>query len=111
MGEAGARATGASQQPAEHLTVVFTPLGDVTTKKMFGGHGIFVDSIMFALVDSAGTAFLRSDPASAEEFEQRGGRKHARMPYWQVPEDVLDDEDELLRWGTRAADAARSAKK
>jgi DNA transformation protein len=76
---------------AERLLDELTPLGDVTTKKMFGGYGVFEDAVMFALVDSSGGAFLRADETTAARFEEAGSEAHGRMPYWRIPHAVLDD--------------------
>lgn len=110
MGDKGARQSLASSQQAKRLVDAFAPLGLVTSKKMFGGNGLFLDSVMFALVDSSGVAYLRADESTAALFEEQGGQRHGRMPYWQVPQGILDDEIELLLWGGRAAQTAKTAK-
>ncbi len=111
MGEKGARQRAAGTEMAEWLLDELAPLGDVTTKKMFGGYGVFVDGVMFALVDSAGRAFLRADDATSSEFAEAGSEAHGRMPYWRIPQAVLDDSTSLTKWATTARDVARAAKK
>lgn len=74
---------------------------------MFGGHGLFCESVMFALVDRQGGAFLRADDG-AQKFRERGGHQHPGMPYWSVPASVVDDHDELVRWASDALAVARS---
>lgn len=71
---------------------------------------MFLDSVMFALVDSSGVAYLRADESTAALFEAQGGQRHGRMPYWQVSQTILDDEIELIAWGRRAAQSAQAAK-
>ena len=111
MGEEGARLSAAGADMAAHLVDELAPLGEVTTKKMFGGYGVFTDGVMFALVDSAGGAFLRADESTSPRFEQAGSEAHGRMPYWKIPEVVLADPSSLLRWATEARDVAKAAKK
>lgn len=77
---------------------------------MFGGHGLFCESVMFGLLDSQGTAFLRAAEDS-QQFRAMGGHKHGRMPYWSIPASVLDDHDELTRWASDALALARATKK
>jgi len=111
MGEKGARQSTAGAEMAERLLDELAPLGDVTTKKMFGGYGVFEDAVMFALVDSSGGAFLRADETTAARFEEAGSEAHGRMPYWRIPQAVLDDPASLLGWATTARDVARAAKR
>jgi DNA transformation protein len=111
MGEKGARLTGDATETAEYLVDALGPLGDVASKKMFGGYGIFGDGVMFALVDSAGVPHLRTDDATTPQFEAASSTKHSRMPYWSIPETVYGDEDSLIVWATQALNVAKSAKK
>lgn len=108
MGEKGARLTGTAVEVAETLVEELTPLGDISSKKMFGGVGVFAADKMFLIVDSHGTVFLKADDTGSAEFEKAGGEKHGRMPYWTVPTDVLSNPDTLLTWAGRARDLALS---
>jgi DNA transformation protein len=111
MGERGAKASAAGAAATAALVEALQPLGAVRSRAMFGGHGLFEDGVMFALVDSGGDAFLRADEALRPDFEAAGSTRHARMPYWSVPADVLEDDAQLLDWGGRALTAARAAKR
>jgi len=82
MGEKGARQSDRAAETARGLVEDLAPLGRVTSKKMFGGFGIFEDGLMFALVDSEGSPFLRLDASNEERYEDRYGR----MPYGRSPE-------------------------
>jgi len=111
MGEKGAQQSVAGAEMAERLVDELAPLGDVTTKKMFGGYGVFEDGVMFALIDSTGGAFLRADETTATRFEEADSEAHGRMPYWQIPQAVLDDSALLMEWAMTARGVARAAKK
>ncbi len=110
MGEKGARLTGTAVEVGDRLAEELAPVGAVTTKKMFGGVGVFTDGTMFAIVDSTGRVFYRADDTTAGRFEEAGSDKHGRMPYWTVPDDVLSDTDATLAWAEEAAAVARAAK-
>ncbi|MFC6287832.1 TfoX/Sxy family protein [Nocardioides sp. GCM10027113] len=110
MGEKGARQSAEGAERAAMLVESLEPLGPVTSRTMFGGHGIFLDGTMFALVDTRGAAYLRADDATAPDFEAAGSERHGRMPYWRIPDAVLQDPDQLLAWGGRAGEVARAAK-
>ena len=88
----------AAETMARRLVEELMALGPVESKKMFGGFGFFCESVMFALVDTQGTALLRSAD-DGRQFQAMGGHKHGRMPYWSVPAPVLDDREQLIRLG------------
>ena len=94
-------------------------LGPVYAKGMFGGHGVFLDGLMFALV-ADGTLYLKVDKASETEFKSRGLEaftyikqgKEFSMSYFQAPENTLEDSEVMSLWANKAYDAAlRSASK
>ena len=107
MGTKGARSDPASGATARRLVEELAEVGPVEAKKMFGGHGLFCDSVMFALVDPRGVAFLRAGD-EGRKFEKAGGHRHGRMPYWSIPEAVQADHDTLVRWAAQALDVARA---
>lgn len=111
MGEKGARQSQQGAEAAEAVVADLSSLGDITSKKMFGGHGIFCDGVMFGLIDSNGTVHLRADEATADDFEGSGSSKHGRMPYWTVPAEVLESETDFAEWGAKALEVARSSKR
>jgi DNA transformation protein len=110
MGKKGARLTGTATDVAEAVALALTPLGDVTTRKMFGGYGVFGTGVMFAIVDSSGQVFLRVSGATRPRFEAAGSEPHGRMPYYTVPRAVLDADADLVEWAAAALAAATAAK-
>jgi len=111
MGKKGAKLTGDATARMERLVDPLGSLGEVTSKKMFGGYGVFCEGVMFALVDSAGVAHLRADESTVERFQRAGSTKHSRMPYWSIPAPVLNDQEKLVEWATDALAVAGAAKK
>ncbi|MFV2064590.1 MAG: TfoX/Sxy family protein [Chloroflexota bacterium] len=110
MASKGAKATSAGKDAAAATVTVLEPIG-VTSRSMFGGHGIFREDVMFAIVHSDGRLFLRADTSTARAFETAGSTKHERMPYWEVPESVRTDPEQLMNWAATAADVATEAKR
>lgn len=87
----------------------------VRVKRMFGGIGLYSGSLFFALMDN-GILYFKTDAESEKEFIERGmrafqpfGDDGASMHYHEVPEDVLENPDELHLWGNRAIDVARKS--
>jgi DNA transformation protein len=106
MGTKGARSKTLSVDAANELVATLEPLGEVTARAMFGGHGIFREDVMFAIVDSEGRIYLRADATTAMAFEAAGSTQHARMPYWEVPQPIREDPEQLREWASKAAEVA-----
>lgn len=98
MGKKGAKLTAVSTEIAAELVRQLRDLGDVSSKKMFGGSGIFESGKMFAFVDSEGEVFLKADDSNRQQFEEAGAAKHGRMPYFEVPQAILEDDADLKKW-------------
>lgn len=92
-------------------------VGPVRAKSMFGGHGIFLEDMMFGLV-AHDTLFFKTDDTSRPEFEDANcgpftyssrGSTHV-MPYYQAPDEVFDDEAAMRRWAELGIEAAQRAR-
>ena len=92
-------------------------VGPVKARKMFGGHGVFLEGLMFGLIIE-NTLYLKIDSDSKRDFEALGlppftyfrGNKEIALSYYQAPDEALDDIDMLSAWANRAyAAAMRSA--
>ena len=91
---------------------ILSPLGDVITKRMFGGYGIFLDAKMFALVNKAEELFLKADDQNKQAFIDQGSTTHGKMPYYAVPPEALEGWTQMQPWAEGAVGAAmRTAKK
>ncbi len=104
-------------------TFVIDQLGRVTTrvrvKSMFGGVGVYAGDHFFALIDDD-VLYLKVDDTNRPDFVAKGMKPFAPfgeggevMQYYRLPEDLLDDTDELKPWVERAIDVAvrKKAKK
>ncbi|MGO8868026.1 MAG: TfoX/Sxy family protein [Alphaproteobacteria bacterium] len=97
----------------QHLLALMLPLGPVEARRMFGGHGLYLEGTIFALVFD-GALFLKADEETKGAFERRGlgpityeGRKGQTiaLPYWEVPAELLEDGRALCRWARKAHEA------
>ena len=108
MGKKGDKLTQESIKATEELVSRLNTIDGVTTKKMFGGHGVFHDSKMFGIIDSKGQAFLKADDSTLPDFQAADSSKHSRMPYYSIPEDVLEDDKSLLKWVNKSITISKS---
>lgn len=97
-----------------YLLEQLEPLGPVSARRMFGGAGLYYGNIMFALLAND-VMYLKVDEQSVCEFEaagtepfsyKRGDKQQALKSLWRVPDDVMDDPEQLIVWCRRAVDAA-----
>ncbi|MCA0135034.1 TfoX/Sxy family protein [Pseudosulfitobacter pseudonitzschiae] len=100
-----------SGEAVEMALDLLRDVGPVTTRRMFGGMGFYIDGQIFALLMSDGRLMLKGAGDMQARFDalgmvrwtyQRPGQKPAAMPYWALPDSALDDPDE-------ATDLARQA--
>ena len=102
----------------DYLLELMQPLGSVSAKAMFGGYGIYIDDLMFALV-ADDVLYLKTDSGNLADFEQHGLKpfsyqrngKTYSMSYSEAPAEVLDDADAMHLWASSAIDAALKSSK
>jgi DNA transformation protein and related proteins len=100
-----------------YLHEVFSDFGPITTRKMFGGYGIYHDGLMFGLV-ADDTLYLKVDDSTKDQFinkdlspfEYDKGNKKIQMSYYLAPEEIYDDPDEATYWARLAYQAALKSK-
>lgn len=92
---------------------VFAP---VTPRRMFGGHGLFVEGAMFALVYD-GAVYLKTDEVNRPDYVALGlqpwvlesAPRTSPTSYYAPPDEAMDDMDALRPWFEAALAAARRA--
>ncbi len=99
----------------EYLKYVMDQLdsmGPITSKNMFGGAGIYHDNIFFALIAND-TLYFKVDDSNRPDYEAAAMvpfkprvNKPYTMQYYQVPIDVLEDEERLKEWANKALEVA-----
>ena len=70
---------------------LFSGLGHVTARKMFGGICLYSDGTVFALMSSDAVLYLKAKPEMAARLAAEGASQFHNMPYWSLPEAALDD--------------------
>ncbi|GAA5080543.1 TfoX/Sxy family protein [Lysobacter panacisoli] len=95
-----------------HLHDLLDPLGTVTTRAMFGGHGVYVDGVMLGVIMEE-ALYLKVDAETQLHFEAAGSQPYVylgqespiTMSYWSVPEAAMESAAAMRPW----ADLARAA--
>ena len=92
------------------------PFGTVGSRRMFGGHGVYLDGLMFAIV-SDDALYLKADEMNRVEYEQAGcemfgytrNGKRATLNFFRAPAEAMDSPDLMLPWARSAYAAALRA--
>ena len=100
----------------EGLEELFAPFAIVSTRRMFGGHGVYFDGLCLAL-SLGGDVYLKVDAETQAAFAAADSRpfvyaargREVQVGYWLLPSAAFDDEEELRRWATLAVAAAGRA--
>lgn len=105
-----------SDEFIDYVMELLGPFGTVRTRRRFGGHGVYLDGLMFALVfDDA--LYLKADEMNRIEFEQAGCEvfayarrgKRATLSFFRAPEDSMESPQLMLPWARSAYAAALRA--
>ncbi|MEH6470735.1 MAG: TfoX/Sxy family protein [Halopseudomonas sp.] len=99
-----------------HLLELMQTLGPVEARRMFGGHGLFIDGLMFGLVAEA-ELYLKVDADTVSSYRDQGleafsymrGGKRCALNYYQAPELIFEDQQQMRIWGNRAFEVALRA--
>jgi DNA transformation protein len=101
-----------------HCLELLSALGPTSSRRMFGGHALYVDGLCMALVIQD-TLYLKVDDAHRALFENAGcrpftyagknGQVHVTS-YCTAPEAAMESPAEMLPWARRALSAAVAAR-
>lgn len=101
-----------------HCLELLAGLGPARSRRMFGGHGLYVDDVFIALV-AEDVLYLKADEQTqpvfqgagcqAFEYSTRDGRRTV-MSYWTAPQEAMESPALMLPWARLAmASALRAA--
>lgn len=99
----------------EHLLLdLLAPLGKLSARAMFGGHGLYFDGKIFG-IEAGGTIYFKVTPSNRANYQAAGSHpfqyasqhKSVTLTYWKVPDEVLENRELALSWATDAIKASR----
>lgn len=102
--------------------IVEEVMGDihgVSSRGMFGGYGLYKDGVIFALI-ADDVLYFKVDESNRPDYEELDskpftyeakGHKPMVMSYWEVPERVMENSEELALWIEKAVSVSRNSKK
>jgi DNA transformation protein len=102
---------------AAHCLELLSPLGPARSRRMFGGHGFYVDDLFIAL-SFGERLYLKADAETRPRFEAEGcepfvydgAGKQVTLGYWTAPEDAMESPMLMRPWARLAMEAALRAR-
>ena len=99
-----------------YILDLLLPYGDISVRAMFGGYGIYNCDIIVGII-AQDELYFKVDKESAKYYENAGSKpftydakgKRISMSYWQVPIEIMEDEELLGVWLERALRASFKA--
>jgi DNA transformation protein len=91
--------------------------GRVVIKRMFGGHGVYVDGLFVAII-ADDVLYLKADDVSRAAFDAEScapfvytkNGKDMALNFWRAPDEAMDAAHLMLPWARRALEAALRAR-
>ncbi len=80
----------------------------VSCRSMFGGHGLYLGADFFGILHN-GRLYFKTDETTRANYRNRGmgpfapSEKQVLKSYYEVPEEVVEDDEELVSWAREAA--------
>src|SRR5512134_3894014 len=77
-------------------------------RPMFGGYGLYLGADFFGILHE-GRLYFKTDESTRATYRKRGmnpfapNRKQVLTSYYEVPEEIVEDQEELAAWAREAA--------
>jgi len=102
---------------ANYCVELLGSLGGARSRRMFGGHGVYVDDLFVAIVVNE-RLYLKADDESRPRFEAAGCQpfvydakgKRMSMSYYSAPDEAMESRELMQPWARLAVEAALRAR-
>lgn len=103
----------ADTELVDHCRELLAPMGAVRSRRMFGGHGLYVDELFVAII-AFGRLYLKADATTRPHFEAAacqpfvydGAGKQVTLGYFTAPDDAMESPAVMQPWARLALEAA-----
>ena len=101
-----------------HCLELLSPLGRTSSRRMFGGHALYIDGLCMALIIQD-TLYLKADDTSRALFERAGCKPFTytaknqeihSLGYYTAPDEAMESPAEMTPWARRGLAAAVAAR-
>jgi DNA transformation protein len=91
-------------------------MGELECRAMFGGYGIYFADVFFGIIHK-GRLFFKTNSVGRKKFESFGMKafrpndRQTLKTYFEVPVDIMEDDEELTIWAHTAVKSQTRKKK
>ncbi len=98
---------------------IFISFAGIKSRAMFGGWGIYKNGIIFAII-ADGTLYFKVDESNKDDYLKNKSKpftytmpsgKKVSMSYWELPQEIMEDQIELEKWIAKSIKISQSKKK
>ncbi len=88
----------------------------VACRAMFGGYGLYRDEVFFGIIHK-GRVYFKTDEAARQNYRDRGMKpfrpsaKQTLTSYYEVPVDIIEDQEQLTAWAEQATRSKGSGRR
>ena len=82
----------------------------ISYRKMFGGIGVYSEGLFFAIMGDD-RLYFKVDDSNYADYAAHRSEQFMNLRYYEVPVDILEDEDQLSEWVEKALVVAALKKK
>lgn len=108
----------AKQAMVDHVLDLMMAFGPVKARAMFGGHGLYLDGLMFALIADE-RLYFKADALSVDDFTSQGLKpftyefkgKVGHLRYYEAPLEAYDEPQHMVLWARKAHECAMRQRK
>ena len=102
----------------EYIMEILSPHGNITSKPMFGGYGIYKNGVIVAFI-AYDELYFKVDKSNKPQYEDFDSEpfiyeakgKKTTMSYWKVPMEILENEDKIGIWLDQSYEISLKTKK
>ena len=111
--------TGSTEEYIEHVLELLEPINAISAGKFFGGQGISCNSVQFAMIMGNSLFFVVDDSTRNKYIEmgaecfwytKKTGKVNVKK-YHEVPGELFDEPDTLLKWARESIKIAKKLSK
>lgn len=99
------------------ITDILGHIEGITSRKMFGGYGIYLDGNIFAIITDDAELRFKVDDSNRSQYEELGStpfvytghkkRGPVTMNYYLVPEEIMEDREKIEAWAQQSASLSK----
>ena len=101
------------------MNEVLAEVDDISSRPMFGGFGIYKDSVFFALISDS-ELYFKVGESNKTDYNKTNSRpfvyighkgKDVTLSYWLLQEEIMENKDKLIKWVDKSVEAGIESKK